>query len=69
MRAAWLARAARLGAPILARLPGREIAGRFETIDASGALVLATATGAVTLPAAEVHFAQFVSEPVDAARH
>ncbi len=56
IRAAWLARAARLGEPVLARLPGREIAGRFETIDATGALVLATPAGRIALAAAEVHF-------------
>ncbi len=69
VRTAWLARAARLGEPIIARLPGREIAGRFETIDDSGALVLGAATGRVTLPAAEVHFADPAApEPADAAR-
>jgi len=63
VREAWLARAARLGAPIVARMPGRTVEGRFETIDAAGALVLATAAGRVTLPAAEVHFP---GEPVHA---
>ena len=38
-------------------LPDRTLAGRFETIDATGALVLATDEGRVVLPAAEVHFA------------
>ena len=56
MRAAWLARAAHLGEEVTARLPDRAVAGRFETIDAGGALVLATAAGRVTLPAAELHF-------------
>jgi BirA family biotin operon repressor/biotin-[acetyl-CoA-carboxylase] ligase len=65
IRAAWLARAARLGEPIVARLPGRGIEGRFETIDDRGALVLATAHGREALPAAEVHFPE---EPVHAAR-
>ncbi len=65
VRAAWLARAARLGEEVVARLPGREVAGRFETVDANGAIVLATATGRVTLPAAEIHFA---AEGGDAAR-
>jgi BirA family biotin operon repressor/biotin-[acetyl-CoA-carboxylase] ligase len=65
VRAAWLDRAARLGAPVLARTPGRVVEGRFETIDATGALVLATASGRVVLPAAEVHFAE---EPAHAAR-
>jgi BirA family transcriptional regulator, biotin operon repressor / biotin---[acetyl-CoA-carboxylase] ligase len=56
LRAAWLARAARLGEPITARLPGRAFTGRFETIDDAGALVLATDAGRMALPAAEVHF-------------
>jgi BirA family biotin operon repressor/biotin-[acetyl-CoA-carboxylase] ligase len=56
VRAAWLARAARLGGEITARLPDRTLAGRFETIDDSGALVLATPAGRVALPAAEIHF-------------
>jgi BirA family biotin operon repressor/biotin-[acetyl-CoA-carboxylase] ligase len=57
LRAAWLARAGRLGEEVTARLPGREIRGRFETVDETGALVLATAEGRVALPAAEVFFA------------
>ncbi len=57
LRQAWLAGAARLGEEMVARLPGREIAGRFETVDPTGALVVATATGREVLPAAEVHFA------------
>jgi BirA family biotin operon repressor/biotin-[acetyl-CoA-carboxylase] ligase len=57
LRAAWLARAGRLGEEVTARLPGREIRGRFETVDETGALVLATADGRVALPAAEVFFA------------
>ncbi|MBA3323909.1 MAG: biotin--[acetyl-CoA-carboxylase] ligase, partial [Rhodobacteraceae bacterium] len=69
VRQAWLARAARLGAPLVARTPGRVVEGRFETIDATGALVLATASGRVVLPAAEVHFpASSEAEPADAAR-
>jgi BirA family biotin operon repressor/biotin-[acetyl-CoA-carboxylase] ligase len=56
IRSAWLARAARLGETVTARLPGREIAGVFETIDPSGAIVLAAASGRVALPAAEIHF-------------
>lgn len=57
VRSAWLAAAARLGEKISARLPMRTYNGIFETIDDSGALVLVTDTGRVTLPAAEVHFA------------
>ena len=56
IRSAWLSRAARLGEPIVARLPGREFSGLFETIDAEGALVLAAPEGRVTLPAADVFF-------------
>ncbi len=56
LRNAWLARAARLGETMTARLPGREIRGRFETIDETGALVLVTAEGRVALPAGEVFF-------------
>ena len=65
LRAAWLARAARIGETIVARLPGREVAGRFETVDERGAIVLATAEGRVALPAADIHFA---AEGRDAAR-
>jgi BirA family transcriptional regulator, biotin operon repressor / biotin---[acetyl-CoA-carboxylase] ligase len=56
LRRAWLGGAARLGEEMVARLPGRQVAGRFETVDATGALVIATATGREVLPAAEVHF-------------
>jgi BirA family biotin operon repressor/biotin-[acetyl-CoA-carboxylase] ligase len=56
VRTAWLARAARLGESVTARLPGREVAGVFETVDPSGAIVLAAASGRVALPAAEIHF-------------
>lgn len=56
LRTAWLARATRLGQEITARLPGRALTGRFETVDDTGALVLATSTGRVVLPAAEIHF-------------
>lgn len=56
VRAAFLARAARLGAPITARTVTRTSEGIFETIDDSGALILATATGRVAIPAADVFF-------------
>ena len=36
LRAAWLARASRIGEEITARLPDRALTGRFETIDAIG---------------------------------
>lgn len=56
IRTTWLARAARLGQTITARLPGTSHTGRFETVDPSGALVLETEAGALHLAAAEVHF-------------
>ncbi len=57
LRAAWLARAKGLGEEVTARLPGRSHTGRFESVDETGALVLATDAGRLVLPAAEVHFA------------
>ncbi len=56
IREAWLACAARLGEPILARTMTEEHYGTFETVDEEGALVLKTANGRVTLPAADVFF-------------
>jgi BirA family biotin operon repressor/biotin-[acetyl-CoA-carboxylase] ligase len=66
LRAAWLGRAAQVGAEIVARLPTGELRGRFETLDPDGSLVLATGRGRVSLPAAEIHFA---AEATNAARH
>ncbi len=56
VREAWLARAARLGQPVTARVGQTEITGTFETVDAAGALVLNTASGRRAIPAADVHF-------------
>ena len=56
IRKAWLQKAAKLGQIIHARLPNRVETGTFETIDQAGALVLMTAKGQVTLPAADVFF-------------
>jgi BirA family biotin operon repressor/biotin-[acetyl-CoA-carboxylase] ligase len=56
LRAAWLARAARLGQAMRARTGQAEHHGIFETVDASGALVLRTGTGPLAIPAAEVFF-------------
>ncbi len=56
IRLAWLQKAAKLGEIIHARLPDRTETGTFETIDETGALVLMTAKGRITLPAAEVFF-------------
>lgn len=54
VRAAWLDRAARLGEPIRARTGREELHGTFETVDESGHLVVATASGRRAVAAAEV---------------
>lgn len=56
LRDAWLARAARLGERIEARLPRETLTGVFEDMDAEGALVLRTATGARRIHAADIYF-------------
>ncbi len=56
VRDAWLARATRLGAPITARVGTRQTHGIFETVDSSGALVLATEAGRQAIPAADIYF-------------
>lgn len=57
VRQAWLARAYGLGRPLTARLPQGEVAGRFEDLDADGALVLLSADGARRrVTAADVQF-------------
>lgn len=40
VREAWLARAAGLGGPVVARLPGETLAGTFSGLDETGALLL-----------------------------
>lgn len=52
----WLRRAARLGEVITARTGREEIEGVFETVDEQGSLVLSTARGRRTIPAADVFF-------------
>ncbi|WP_425070407.1 biotin--[acetyl-CoA-carboxylase] ligase [Sagittula sp. S175] len=56
IREAWLARAARLGEVITARTAKDTHTGTFETVDASGQLVLNTAQGRVMIAAADVFF-------------
>jgi BirA family biotin operon repressor/biotin-[acetyl-CoA-carboxylase] ligase len=56
VRAAWLARAARLGQPIGAGLAGEEVTGIFEDVDTGGRLVLRTPAGRRTIPAADIFF-------------
>ena len=58
LREAWLARAARLGQPIVARTPNETIEGVFETLDATGALVLSTGAGRRMVSAADVYFGE-----------
>lgn len=56
LRAEWLRHAAKLGETIRARTGTETREGIFQTIDASGALILAMAQGAVAISAAEVFF-------------
>tara|TARA_B100000378_G_scaffold239419_1_gene207260 strand:- start:2968 stop:3738 length:771 start_codon:yes stop_codon:yes gene_type:complete len=56
IRAAWLARAARLGETITARTGGTETTGVFEGIDETGALILSTPRGRKAIPAADIYF-------------
>lgn len=57
IRTAWLARAARLGEVITARLSNEEVSGTFETVDAGGNLVMVLAGGAKRhIPAADIFF-------------
>lgn len=57
IREDWLARAARLGQMVTARMTARNLTGRFETIDATGALILSTDEGRQAITAADIHFA------------
>ena len=56
LRAEWLSHAARLGQSIRARTGTLSHEGRFETIDGSGALILAQPEGSVAISAADVFF-------------
>lgn len=56
LRTAWLSHAARLGQPIRARTGTETREGIFETIDATGNLILRTQAGTLAIPAAEVFF-------------
>ncbi|MDC0737007.1 biotin--[acetyl-CoA-carboxylase] ligase [Cognatishimia sp. SS12] len=56
IRAAWIARAAKIGEVIRARTMREEFTGTFETVDKQGNLVLKTAQGAVAIPAADIFF-------------
>lgn len=56
LREAWLSHAARRGETITARTRHDTRTGRFDDIDATGALVLTDAQGRHAIPAAEVFF-------------
>ncbi|MDW3222267.1 MAG: biotin--[acetyl-CoA-carboxylase] ligase [Paracoccaceae bacterium] len=56
IRTAWLAHAARLGQPIIARTGRDEVTGTFEDVDASGNLMLRTSHGLRAIAAADVFF-------------
>ena len=56
IRAEWLRHAARLGQTITARTLSESVTGRFETIDEAGNLILHTAKGARSIPAADIFF-------------
>lgn len=56
VRTEWLARAARIGQPLVARTGNTTYEGIFETIDETGAMILRTATGAQAISAADVFF-------------
>lgn len=57
LRAAWLARAARLGQKVVARLPRETVEGIFTDLDDSGALVLSQGGRLRAIQAADVYFA------------
>jgi BirA family biotin operon repressor/biotin-[acetyl-CoA-carboxylase] ligase len=56
LRRAWLARAARLGEKIVARLPNETVEGVFSDLDAQGALVLSQDGRERRIHAADVFF-------------
>lgn len=56
VREAWLAGAVRLGSEITARTGRETHSGIFRSIDATGALILETASGRIAIPAADIYF-------------
>ncbi len=56
LRSAWLARAARLGEKVAARLPRETVEGVFADLDETGALVLSDGGRLRRIQAAEVFF-------------
>ncbi len=63
LRQAFLQRAARLGQRITARTVSETHDGTFDGIDARGALILTTARGRITVPAADVFFDENEARP------
>jgi BirA family biotin operon repressor/biotin-[acetyl-CoA-carboxylase] ligase len=63
IRADWLARACGVGEDVRVRLAERELAGRFEALDETGALVLRLPDGNVTTIAAGDVFTYTASPP------
>ena len=56
IRSAWLARAARIGQPLTARLPGETVTGTFRDVDEAGRLVLSTPHGTRRIAAGDIFF-------------
>ncbi|MGH1368837.1 MAG: biotin--[acetyl-CoA-carboxylase] ligase [Maritimibacter sp.] len=56
VRAAWLARAARLGQVVTVRLPNETLSGTLHTVDEEGQLVLSTSKGDRRIAAGDVFF-------------
>ena len=56
LRRLWLARAARLGEVITARMGSETATGTFDTVDESGSLVLRCAAGPRVIAAADIQF-------------
>ncbi len=56
IREEWLSNAARVGKTITARTQRAKTVGTFETVDLQGNLVLNTADGMVSIPAADIYF-------------
>lgn len=56
IRTAWMARAARIGQTLTARLPAEAVTGIFREVDAAGHLVLSTPGGPRRIAAADIFF-------------
>ena len=56
VRATWLSRAGRVGQPITARTRHDTFHGTFDTVDATGNLILLTSAGPRAIAAADVYF-------------